>query len=73
MNLVHNEQIKLTATALNNVAVAFVVVGFVAPVTAVVGRDSGGFTASIPLSLIWLATGVVLHLGARLVLRSFKP
>jgi len=32
MSLIQNEQTKLTATALNNVAVAFVVAGFVAPV-----------------------------------------
>jgi hypothetical protein len=34
MSLIQNEQTKLTATALNNVAVAFVVAGFVAPVSA---------------------------------------
>jgi hypothetical protein len=33
--LAHNEQTKLTATALNNVAVAFVIAGFVAPVVGV--------------------------------------
>ncbi|KAB0264949.1 hypothetical protein FEZ63_20660 [Microvirga brassicacearum] len=31
MHLVHNEQTKLTATAINNVAVAFVIAGFVGP------------------------------------------
>ncbi len=35
MTAVHNEQTKLLATALNNVAVAYVVIGFVTPMTAV--------------------------------------
>ena len=34
MSQIHNEQTKLLATGLNNVAVAFVVIGGVTPVTA---------------------------------------
>lgn len=32
MNLIHNERLKLLATAMNNVAIAVVVTGAVAPV-----------------------------------------
>jgi hypothetical protein len=39
-SLIHNEQTKLTVTALNNVAVAFVIAGFVGPMVAV-GYVSG--------------------------------
>ena len=35
MSLIHNEQTKLTATALNKVAVAVVIAGFVGPMGAV--------------------------------------
>ncbi len=73
MSLIKNEQIKLTATALNNVAVAFVVVGFIAPVTTVIGTAGGGWNASVRFSLIWLLTGFILHLVARLVLRNLRP
>lgn len=34
MSAVHNEQTKLLATAINNVAVAFIVIGAVTPMTA---------------------------------------
>ena len=64
MSLVHNEQTKLLATALNNVAVAYVVIGFVTPMTAA----SFG-VASAPVmrlenaifTVVWLCTGCALH------------
>ena len=75
MTAVHNEQTKLLATALNNVAVAYVVIGFVTPVTAV----SFGVASAPPLragtvffAAIWLCTAVGLHWVARRVLRSLK-
>jgi hypothetical protein len=74
MSLVHNEQTKLTATALNNVAVAFVIAGFVAPVVGF-GQTLSAPDNAIPVlfSLVWLLTGLVLHLAARLVLRTLQP
>ncbi|HJE26047.1 MAG TPA: hypothetical protein K8W01_20560 [Methylorubrum populi] len=75
MNQVHNEQTKLLATGLNNVAVAFVVIGGVTPVTAM----SFGVTTAPRLSLgtaafalAWFCTGLGLHWGARLALRSLR-
>jgi hypothetical protein len=74
MSLIQNEQTKLTATALNNVAVAFVVAGFVAPVIGFArtlefrpGVESAIFSA------VWLLTGSVLHVAARLILRRLQP
>lgn len=76
MTAVHNEQTKLLATALNNIAVAFVVIGFVTPMTAL---SFGIASAPVPradtlsFSLVWLLTGVTLHFGARRALRSLRP
>lgn len=75
MSLIHNEQTKLTATALNNVAVAFVIAGFVGPMVAVgygseaMARDA----VAIVVSVIWLLVGFILHSIAKLILRDLKP
>jgi hypothetical protein len=75
LSLVHNEQTKLTATALNNVAVAFVIAGFVGPMVAV-GYGSAAIARdgiAILVSIIWLFVGFILHSIARLILRDLKP
>ena len=75
MSLVHNEQTKLTATALNNVAVAFVIAGFVGPMVAV-GYGSAAMAKdgiAILVSIIWLFVGFIQHSIARLILRDLKP
>jgi hypothetical protein len=75
VSLIHNEQTKLTATALNNVAVAFVIAGFVGPMVAVgygseaMARDS----IAILVSIIWLFVGFILHPTGKLILRDLKP
>lgn len=73
MSPIENERTKLTATAINNLALAFAVAGFVAPP---VGYSFGltsappvGFT-TILFSLIWLTVAIALHILARAVLRS---
>jgi ABC-type multidrug transport system permease subunit len=76
VSAVHNEQTKLLATALNNIAVAFVVIGFVTPITAM----SFGVASAPSLrpttaffAAIWLSTGIGIHSIGRRVLRSIKP
>ncbi|WP_430913808.1 hypothetical protein [Methylobacterium sp. sgz302541] len=76
MSAVHNEQTKLLATAINNVAVAFIVIGAVTPMTAA----SFGVPTVPTLTLgsgffvtIWLCAGAALHFLARRALRSMKP
>jgi hypothetical protein len=75
VSLIHNEQTKLTATALNNVAVAFVIAGFVGPMvavgygTAALARDA----VAIVVSIVWLLVGFILHSIAKLILRDLKP
>jgi hypothetical protein len=73
VSLVDNEQTKLTATALNNIAVAFVIAGVVAPVVQYGGTQPLLSAAPIAFSLIWLLAGEILHLFARRVLRRLKP
>lgn len=75
MSPIENERTKLTATAINNLALAFAVAGFVAPL---VGYSFGlasappvGFTTML-VSLIWLTVAIALHLLARIVLRSLS-
>lgn len=75
MSLVQNERIKLTATALNNIAVATVVTALIAP-TASFLYGTANPTAgrwSIAIGLAWLVGGGTLHLAARWTLRSLQP
>ena len=76
MSAVHNEQTKLSATALDDIGVASVVIGVVTPITAL------GFEVPTapPLkpgtalfAIIWLFAGVGLLISARRTLRSLKP
>lgn len=71
-----NEQTKLLATGLNNIGVAFVVIGVVTPITAAsfgvasaphFSWSTGGF------AVIWFCTGAGLHWIGRRVLRSLRP
>ena len=75
-NAAYNEQTKLLATCLNNVAVAFIVIGVITPITAV----SFGIPNAPPLSfataafaILWFCAGVGLHWVGRSVLRSVRP
>jgi hypothetical protein len=74
LGVVHNEQTKLTATALNNIAVATVIAGFLGPVLAL-RLDSATVQAdaiTVLASATWLLAGWILHLVARLVLLGLK-
>ena len=68
MNTIHNARINLLATALNNVALAFIVAGFVAP--AVTGQLPAGGRAVV--SIAWIGLGVGIHLCAQLVLGRLR-
>ncbi|WP_342149462.1 hypothetical protein [Methylorubrum sp. SB2] len=76
LNQIHNEQTKLLATGLNNVAVAFVVIGGVTPVTAMsfgVASAPSVSVGTVAFAAVWLCTGLVVHWAARKALRSSKP
>ena len=68
MSTIHNARINLLATALNNVALAFIVAGFVAP--AVTGQLPAGGRAVV--SIAWIGLGVGIHLCAQLVLGRLR-
>ncbi len=53
------EQVKLTATGLNNFGIAIGVAGYVTPLLS---SPTPGLDYSV---LIWLFVGVLLHLAAR--------
>jgi hypothetical protein len=75
LSLIRNEQTKLTATALNNVAVAFVIAGFVGPAVAL-GYGSNAVpqgAITIFVSIVWLFVGFILHSIAKLILRGLEP
>ena len=72
---IHNGRVKLTATALNNCAIATIVAGLIVPV---VGYAYG--LANVPVSplwwltgLAWLVSGISLHIGGRMILGRRRP
>jgi hypothetical protein len=74
MSLIANERWKLTATALNGVAVATLVTGFVAPLVAVsygVSSISGSaYLAGI--ATVWFLAAIGIHIVARAILGGLK-
>ena len=76
VSAVHNEQTKLLATALNNIAVALVVIGVVTPVTAMsfgIATAPVLQPATIFFAAVWLCAAAILHSIGRRVLRSIRP
>jgi hypothetical protein len=68
MHTVHNARVQLLATALNNVALAFIVAGFVAPVVS--GQLQRADRALVTFA--WIAFGVGLHFSAQMVLGRLR-
>jgi hypothetical protein len=68
MHTIHNARIQLLATLLNNAALAFVVAGFIAPVTT--GQLQVGWHALVTVA--WISLGVGLHFSARAVLGRLR-
>jgi hypothetical protein len=73
MSLKHNERIKLLATALSNTAVATIVTAFIAPIAgSFYGSSSVSGAGWWLISVIWLSGGLVLHIGAQIVLGRLR-
>jgi p-aminobenzoyl-glutamate transporter AbgT len=73
MNLIHNERIKLLATALNNTAVATLVTVVIAPIAALLYGSVAIASAWWPLlGFAWIFAGSSLHLTAQLTLGRLK-
>ncbi|KAA2242237.1 hypothetical protein [Salinarimonas soli] len=72
MSLIHNERTKLSATALNGVAIACIVAGFITPLAAASFGVQGPLHVGVPATLLaalgWLGAGLTLHFAARRIL-----
>jgi hypothetical protein len=72
---VHNEQLKLAATALNNVGVASIVTGAIVPL---ITRMAYGPPTSVVngywwwFVLLWIGLGVGWHMLGRLLLKGLR-
>lgn len=68
MSLIHNERTKLRATALNSLAIASIVAGFITPLAAlafgVPGAAARGPLPTTSAACAFFAIGVSLHLLA---------
>ena len=78
MSLTYNEQTKLLANALDRASTACFTVGIVTPLAGYLYNVGGFRTLVGPLELAigvmgWLVACVLLHWGARRILRGLKP
>ena len=75
MSMIHNERTKLLATALNNVGVATLITGVVAPTVATLygATNVGGDRLWFLVAGVWLLAGIGLHLVAQLIIGKLKP
>lgn len=75
MSLIENERTKLLAATLNNVGIATIITGVVAPTVASfygatpTNKDYWWFA----IAVVWLLAGVGLHVVAQLILGRLKP
>ena len=74
MNDADKEKIKLTATALNNFAVATVTIGIVTPLIAYLYKSPSAppIEPVVALGAVWLAAGGLFHVMARNVLEDLR-
>lgn len=74
MSLIHNERWKLTATALNGLAIATSAGGVIAPLVAISYGLPNATRGLYPIavSLVWLSTAIALHLIARRILGRLR-
>jgi hypothetical protein len=75
MTVVHNERTKLTATGINNIAVACIVAGSLSPIVAF------AYGLNVPhqevwkfalIEVAWISVGLTLHMIARAVRGRIK-
>ena len=75
VSLIANEQVKLTATYLNGLAIAIFAVGGLAPVVGIVSgtAQTGAAGGIAALTSICVSVSAGLHLAGRRILRGLKP
>ena len=68
-----NEQVKLTATTINTVGLAFLVTGVVVPLISLLyGADAIKSPRALAIGVWWAVQFILLHLTARRVLRGVQ-
>ena len=75
MSLVHNEQTKLLANALDRASTACLTNGILAPIAAAIYSVSGAFVFDAKVvfgGIVWSLMALVLHMSARRVLRRLR-
>jgi hypothetical protein len=75
MNLVHNEQAKLTATYVNGLAIAVFAVGGLAPLFSILYSDRPAatpFWSVVAISLVCFVASGGLHYTARRFLKGMR-
>lgn len=74
--LVSNERTKLSATALNGIAIGSIAAGFITPLAAVSfgipGAAARGLSVTVLSAVAWLVVGGVLHILARQILGGLR-
>ena len=73
MSVVRNEQAKLTATYLNNLAVALFAVGALTPVVSSLLSAAGATAFIVLIGAVCMIASLALHLLGRLVLKGLTP
>lgn len=75
MSLVHNERIKLLATALNNMAVATIITAIVGPIVGILNGSPGATITAwwVFSGVLWFLAGIGLHLVGRGALGRLRP
>lgn len=75
-SLIHNEQTKLLATALNTTATSSFGIGVIAPIAAAFYNVGGSVVPVVGLVFgftVWLSIATVLHIAGRQILRRLRP
>lgn len=75
MTLVHNEQTKLLANALDRASTACLTIGLLAPTAAAIYTTSPGFRIGSTIiigAVIWILVASMLHYAARRILRRLR-
>lgn len=75
MTMVENERTKLLASTLNNIGVATIITGVVAPAAAALygHRAISSDATAFLIGYIWLLSGIGLHVLAQATLGRLRP
>lgn len=74
MSLIHNEQTKLTAAAIDRLSTACIALGVIAPVVSF-GMGGTGYSllTVTAFGVVWFSIGACLHFLGRAILRRLRP